>query len=96
MTDLAGTSKLAGGVAVHAHYAHSKRLGMSTILTLSQVHYIVKKFVGQTNPTDSAPKTQSGHIDNLYEFLKRSNASYISLVDSVDKDACGVSNITTR
>ena len=86
INDIAGIGKAASGIARNSYYSRSKRMGRPTLLSLQQVHHIMKKLGPTDNPRapKEGPACDSGNIDRLYSFLEEEGASYISLLQKRD------------
>ena len=82
INDTAGLGKAASGIAQNSYYARSKHMERPTLLSLQQVHHIMKKLGPPDNPQapKEGPTYNSGNIDRLYSLLEEEGASYILLL----------------
>jgi hypothetical protein len=67
------------GVAANLHFTRSGRKGTPTVLSRDQIKYLVKKN-SNLKEGKSDVGTESGEIDDVYEFLKESGNYYVSLL----------------
>jgi hypothetical protein len=68
------------GVAANLHFTRIARKGTPTILSRDQIKYLVKKNSNLKKGKLDADGTESGEIDDIYEYLKRSGNYYVSLL----------------
>ena len=72
--DMVGSAKTYAGAAVNTIYARSKRMGQPTLLTQSQVPYIMRQFCRDKDKTRHSPSPKTGPTEDLYTFLENTTA----------------------
>ena len=80
MNDMNSSRSLAGS-AVNMYYNRSKRKGLATLLSKSQVRYICNKNQGEPGLSQ---ETEKDDMASLYDFLEGSGCSYISLLERIE------------